>query len=291
METIELILDAKAIIGEAPLWCADLDALYWIDVKAPALYRTAIMSGVTQSWRLPSEVGGYALASDGSGAILGLRTGLYSLEFESASLTQIHESPFDSCLQRFNEGDCDGSGRLWLGTMFDPEADNSSAPIAGELYSFTRVGGLVAHDHNAYLHNGFAWNAENTEFYIAHSRERRIYAYEFDLADGSLGARRVLAEVPQHVGVPDGGAVDAEGFYWSAIHGGGCLHRYAPDGRLDKIIDLPIRNPTMVAFCGRDLRELVITSASHGQRGALHEGGLFKLRPGVVGLPRRAYVS
>ena len=53
---IELAVDAKAVIGESPLWCKDQGALYWIDVKAPALYRTAIATLETTSWPLPSDM-------------------------------------------------------------------------------------------------------------------------------------------------------------------------------------------------------------------------------------------
>ena len=67
---------------------------------------------------------------------------------------------------------------------------------------------------------------------------------------------------------------------------GGRLHRYTPDGRLDREVLLPIQNATMVAFGGSDLETLYVTSATHGQPGRLHEGGLFRFRPGVRGWPR-----
>jgi sugar lactone lactonase YvrE len=290
MQEVELIVDAKATIGEAPLWCADEGALYWIDVKAPALHRTQIESGQTRSWALASEIGGYALELGGAGAILGLRTGIFALDFESGALAMVCEPPFNTHTHRFNEGDCDRSGRLWLGTMFDLEPNLRCPPTKGSLYSFTHGGGLERHDDEALLYNGFAWNAEADEFYIAHTREGRIYAYAFDLERGKLGPRRLLAEISKEIGAPDGGAVDADGFYWSAIHGGGCLYRYAPDGRLEAKIELPVRNPTMMAFCGPDLRDLFFTTANHGKPGAPHEGGLFRLRPGVAGQPRCAHV-
>ncbi len=287
----DLLVDAHAQIGESPIWAAEEAALYWIDVKAPALYRTKLATAETISWPLPSDIGGYALTPDGDGAIVGLRSGLFSLNFTSKELRKLFDPPFDPRTHRFNEGDCDASGRLWLGTMFDPLPDVDAAATPADLYSFTFADGLVRHDEPSLLHNGFAWSRDNQHFFLAHSREGRIYKADIDIAAGRLGARRVFAEVPDDVGVPDGAAFDELGYYWSAIHGGGRLHRYAPDGRLDRVISLPIQNPTMMAFCGPELSDLCITSANHGEDGRPHEGGIFIMKPGVGGLPRRRFIA
>lgn len=284
---LELVVDAKAAIGESPLWCAAESALYWIDVKAPALYRTKVDRLCTSCWRLPSDIGGYALNPHGSGAILGLRTGIFALDFASGDLQKLYDAPFDPRTHRFNEGDCDPSGRLWLGTMFDPACDAPKPPAKQDLYSFTLESGLVAQRNFALLHNGFAWNRAGDELFFAHSYEQRIYVCEFDARRGHIGAKRVFAEVPKELGIPDGGAIDEEGFYWSAIHGGGRLHRYAPDGRLDRVIKLPFAHPTMPSFGGPTLSELYLTSATHRKPSALREGGVFRLWPGVAGLARR----
>jgi sugar lactone lactonase YvrE len=283
---IELVVDAKALIGESPLWCGDQGVLYWIDVKAPALYRTDIATLVTTSWQLPSDIGGYALKSDAAGAFLGLRTGIFALDFTTGELLKVCDAPFDPLLHRFNEGDCDPSGRLWLGTMFDPKPQAHCAPIKGNLFSFTTGSGLVAHDNLSLLHNGFAWNRKGSQFLLAHSREGRIYSCEFDIERGELGRNRVFAEVSKDLGVPDGGAFDEQGFYWSAIHRGGRLHRYAPGGQLDRAIELPVQNPTMMAFCGPELRDLYFTSATHGKPSGPYEGGIFRVRLDVAGLGR-----
>lgn len=284
---IELLVDAQATIGESPVWVSQDSALFWIDVKAPALHRTELPSRATQSWHLPADIGGYALTADRNGAVVALRSGIFGLHFADGGLRQLCAPPFDPQIHRFNEGDCDPSGRLWLGTMFDPQID--ADPSEQNLYSFTLGGGLVKHDVLALLHNGFAWS-EEAEFLFAHSRKGRIYACAFDLVRGELGRKRLFAEVPQRDGIPDGGAFDEQGYYWSAIHRGGRLHRYAPDGSLDSVIRLPIDNPTMMAFCGPDLSDLCITSATHGKPDKPHEGGLFIMRPGVRGLKRRHFL-
>ena len=283
---VECILDARAIIGESPVWSAHDRALYWIDVKAPALYRTDPASGETRCWGLPSEIGGYGLRSDGSGAIVALRSGVFAFDFADEGLTLLADAPFNSRTHRFNEGDCDPSGRLWLGTMFDPEPGVAASPQAGHLHSFTLAEGLVQHDEVALTANGFAWSPDGGTFYMARTKDGRVDAFAFEAKRGLLGQRRTLVTVPADLGQPDGAAVDADGFYWSAIHRGGRLHRYAPDGHLDREVLLPVANPTMVAFGGDDLDDLYITSATHGEPGRPQEGGLFLLRPGVRGWPR-----
>ena len=134
--------------------------------------------------------------------------------------------------------------------MFDPKPRVHSPPIKGNLYSFTVGGGLIEHDNPGLLHNGFAWNPNGSEFLLAHSREGRIDACEFNIEQGELGAIRIFAEVPKDLGVSDGGAFDEEGFT-GVPSIGGCLHRYAPDGRLDRIVNF--RSTHMMAFCGPDL--------------------------------------
>lgn len=287
---IELFVDAKAMIGESPIWVAERNAIYWIDVKFPTLFRTDFLSRDTLSWSLPSEIGGYALNRDGSGAIVALRTGIFALSFEGASLRKLCDPPFDSRLRRFNEGDCDATGRFWIGTMFDPINGLAADPSQGYLYSYTLNGALEAHDDPSLLHNGFAWSPAG-EFFLAHSREGQIYAHEFCARSGKLGKKRIVTEIARNIGVPDGGAFDEEGYYWSAIHGGGCLHRYSTDGKLDRTVHLPIRNPTMIAFCGPELRDLCVTSATHGKSGNPLEGGIFLLKPGVAGLRREHYIT
>lgn len=283
---IELVLDARATIGESPVWAAREAVLYWIDVKAPALYRTDPNTGVARRWILPSEIGGYGLRADGSGAIVALRSGVFALEFTNGVLTLIAEPPFDPKKHRFNESGCDPAGRLWLGTMSDPAPGVKAEPEAGYLYSFSGVDGLVRHDLVALTANGFAWSPDASTFYMAHTKEGRVDAFEFDPDYGRLWARRTLVSVPRNLGVPDGAAVDVDGLYWSVLHHGGRLHRYSPEGRLAREVLLPIDNPTMVAFGGSDLDLLYVTSATHGKPGRPNEGGLFRFRPGVRGWPR-----
>lgn len=286
---IETVLDAHAIIGESATWVAAERSLYWIDVKAPALHRYRPGDGATRTWPLTSDIGGFAL-TDGAGAVVALREGVFRLNLESGALDRLAEPPFDPALFRFNEGACDANGRFWVGVMFDPLA-GSSPEQPGRLHSFTLRGGLRNEPDAAELHNGMAWSADGATFFLSHSAKRQIIAFDYDARDGTLSNRRVFATIPEQSGVPDGAAIDSEGGYWSALHGAGKLRRFLPDGTPDRDIALPVSQPTMPAFGGQDLASLYLTSASDTMSAEekVREplaGALFRLDIGARGIAR-----
>ena len=295
----ELLLDCRATIGESPTWDAGGEALYWIDVKAPSLSRLHLPSGAVRTWRFGSEIGGFAFTAEGD-AVVALRDGLFLADLhgepgEERAPRLLAPPPFDPALHRFNEAACDAAGRMWVGVMFDPRPGVEAAPEPAGLHSFTLAGGLRRERDTDDLHNGVAWSPDNRHFFLAHSYKRRIYRHDFDPGTGHVGEARLFAAVDDAAGIPDGAAMDADGFYWCAIHGGGRLRRYAPDGTLDAEVPLPVSQPTMCAFGGPELDELFVTSARDGLAAQKleaepHAGSIFRLRPGVRGAPRSSTV-
>jgi len=292
---IDVIVDAGAIIGESPTWVAAQRALYWIDVKRPALYRYDLGTAAQRSWPMSADIGAFALVEDPIGAIVALRHGLFRLRFDDGALTLLAPPPFDPTLFRFNEGACDSAGRFWVGVMFDP-LEPQHRPREASLHRFTLQDGLKREPDASELHNGMAWSSDGRRFYLTHSLERQIFEFEFEPQAGRLGARRLFAALGDTSGIPDGAAIDCEEGYWCALHGAGRLRRYLPSGEVDREIMLPVSQPTMCAFGGEQLDELYITSAadqlSPAQR--QHEplaGALLRVRPGIRGIPRACLVS
>ncbi|HEY5411917.1 MAG TPA: SMP-30/gluconolactonase/LRE family protein [Caulobacteraceae bacterium] len=288
------MLDVKTTIGESPLWCAAERALYWVDIKRPALYRFEPSGGAYRTWALTSDVGGFALLKCRPGALVALRYGLHHLDFATGALALLAQSPFDPTLFRFNEGACDVNGRFWIGVMFDP-LEPSGRKEKGLLHSYTLNGGLRAESDLSDLHNGMAWSSDGRTFYLSHSYERRIFAHNYDPEAGLMEKGGLLATLPEALGIPDGAAVDAEGGYWTACHGGGRLRRFHPDGSVDRDVMLPVSQPTMCAFGGENLDELYVTSARDKlSAGQLKEeplaGAILRLRPGERGAVRPVYV-
>ncbi|MBA3895688.1 MAG: SMP-30/gluconolactonase/LRE family protein [Sphingomonadaceae bacterium] len=286
---IGVALDAHATIGESPTWVANEAALYWIDVKAPALHRYIPETEAISSWPLTSDIGGFALL-EGGGALVALREGLHRLDLENGGLTLLAPPPFDPALFRFNEAACDTQGRFWVGVMFDP-LDGDPPAQAGCLHSFTQAGGLRPEPDAAELHNGMAWSADGHTFYLSHSNALEIFAFDYEVASGTLSNRRLFATIGEGLGIPDGAAIDTDGGYWCALHGGGRLRRFRADGSVDRDIHLPVSQPTMCAFAGRNLDTLFVTSASDKMSEAEKHreplaGALFRLKPGEQGIER-----
>ena len=291
--TIKTVLDVRATIGESPTWVAKENALYWIDVKAPALHRYLPADGATRTWALTSDVGGFAMMEDNN-ALVALREGLCRLDLGTGALYRIAPPPFDPALFRFNEGACDAKGRFWVGVMFDP-LEGKPPKQPGQLHSFTLNDGLRSEPDVAELHNGMAWSASGDTFFLSHSYAREIIAFDYDTDSGRLSNRRVFATIPEGLGIPDGAAIDVDGGYWCALHGGGKLRRFNGDGSVERDIQLPVSQPTMCAFAGLDLSTFYITSAS--DKMSVTEkaqeplaGALFSLVPGRKGTPRQPYV-
>jgi sugar lactone lactonase YvrE len=287
---IEVATNIGATIGESPTWVPNEKVLYWIDVKKPALYRYDPMTGGQRAWPMPSDIGAFALISDLSGAVVALREGICRLDFASGSLTRLAPPPFDPTLFRFNEGACDGAGRFWVGVMFDP-CGGAPPTQKSSLHSFTLPRGLRPEPDAAELHNGMAWSPDGRRFYLSHSNSQEVFVYDFDLESGHLGTRELFARVPQSLGLPDGAAIDREGGYWCALHGGSRLRRYTAAGAVDRDIGLPVSQPTMCAFGGDDLDVLYITSAAdkltpEQRRREPLAGALLRHRPGVKGIVR-----
>jgi sugar lactone lactonase YvrE len=190
-----------------------------------------------------------------------------------------------------NDGKCDALGRFWAGTV-GVRADGLAADGAGALYCLEPNGEVRRALGGVSLSNGLDWSPNGRTLYYVDSRSGGIDAFPFDLETGRLGERRRFVDLgfPPTVGFVDGLCVDADGCLWAAVWGTAELRRYAPDGRLDRTIELPVDQPTSCVFAGPELDVLVITSARRGLsveelEGQPHAGGVFCCRPGATGFP------
>jgi sugar lactone lactonase YvrE len=277
---VEVVLEANGSLTEGPVWSAAERALYWVDIAGMAVHRLA--DGEVRTWRVSSEVGCVVLREDG-GAIVALRDGFHSLDLESGSLTLLANPPRDESRNRFNDGKCDPQGRLWAGTQ-----DDLGEPSAA-LYRLDPDGSWALMRDGVICSNGLGWSPDGLTFYYTDSYTYRIDAYDFDPATGELANERVFAR-DEGGPVPDGLAVDEEGFVWNAKWDGWKVVRYAPDGTVDREVALPVQRPTSVAFGGQELDVLYTTSARWGIPAAdltaqPLAGAIFAIDAGVRGVP------
>jgi L-arabinonolactonase len=162
------------------------------------------------------------------------------------------------------------------------------ASATGRLYRVDPDLSVTVVADGIWLPNSIAWSPDWRRMYFADSHLRTIFVYDFDLDDGAIADRRVFAAC-EHPGVPDGSAVDADGFLWNAMFDGGCIIRYAPDGRVDRVLELPVTRPTSCTFGGDDLATLYITTARFRLPPETlarepHTGGVLAVDVGVRGL-------
>ena len=272
------------ILGESPIWSEQEQALYWIDIRLPALRRLHLASARVDTWALPELVGSIAFTTDAR-LLVALADSLSLFDGETGALEPIATLPRRIEGHRFNDGRCDRQGRFWVGTMH-----NLTRAPEGVLYRFD-AGQRRLHEvaSGICIPNSLAWSPDGSTMYFADSLQYTIYAHDYDAASGTMGARRVFART-EPPAFPDGSAVDAQGFLWNAEFNGGRVVRYAPDGSIDRVIALPVPRPTCCTFGGPDLDVLYITTASQqmtaAERLALPlAGALLRLDAGVRGLP------
>ena len=285
MTEVTCVLDARAELGECPVWSAEEQALYWVDVRAPALHRLDPATGGTRTWPLPRRVGSFGLRESG-GAVVALVEGFHLLDLGTGALTFLAGPDAHVPGTRFNDGKVSPEGRFWAGTM---DEESLSRPIAA-LYRLDPDGGVHRVVDGLIVSNGLAWSADGRTMFHSDSKGMVIWAYDYDPEHGTVANRRVLARPSEEVGRPDGAATDVEGFYWSAGISAGVLNRWAPDGRLDRSIPLPCSNPTMPCFGGPDLRTIFVTSLRHDVPADVLEakplsGGIFAVRVDAPGVP------
>ncbi len=284
MLRIEVFSDTRDALGEGPLWDDREQRLYWIDSYAPAVYSADADGGNRKRWPVPEPIGSLALREKG-GAILALRNGFYTLDFETGEVALIAETQPGELTPRMNDGKVDRQGRFVAGSM-DFEERN---PV-GKLFRLDSDLSVHQLDHGIICSNGPCFSLDGRTLYFADTGKKAIYAYDYDTASGNVRSRRVFASFENQRGLPDGATVDSEGCVWSCEVYSGRLIRFDPDGVVDRIIGLPVQSTTSLTFGGAGLDIAYVTSMARPYNGAYHRereaGCVFAVHGlGVRGVP------
>ncbi len=284
MRTVRCIDQACALLGEAPFWDAPSQALFWVDIFGRRIHRLHPATGAMRSWRMPDRVAA-AMPRAGGGLLVALTRSLALFDPETESLHPVFSLDAQDPRTRFNDWRTDATGRLWIGTMNEVD----EAPT-GILLRIEADFSCMAMETGIRVSNGIGFSPDDRRFYFADSPERIIRCYDFDLAEGSLGARHDLLTLDRDGAVPDGSAVDLEGCIWNAQWDGGRVVRYAPDGTVREVVEMPCSRPTSCVFGGEDLSTLYVTSScmelsQSTLRAQPLAGGLFAIDAGVAGRP------
>jgi sugar lactone lactonase YvrE len=282
--SLEVAVDARASLGEGPVWDAARGILWWVDVTAGAVHGFDPRSGADRALAMGSFAGAVALRRDGS-VVVALADALCALDPDDGRPVALLDLGSGGGL-RCNDAKCDPAGRLWVGRLAMDLAPGlgSLLRVDPDLALTTRLEGLT-------IPNGMGWSPDGGRMYFIDSTWLEVREHPYDTATGTMGEGRPIIRFADDGSVPDGMTVDAEGHLWVARWGAGCVVRVAPDGTVVDRIDLPVSRVSSCTFGGADLDDLYITTARGDDVPATdpaHEplgGALFRCRPGVRGLP------
>lgn len=270
-------------LGEGLLWSERDDAVYWTDIIGQRLNRLRLCNDQIESWEIPEMIGWVIERRDRSGFIAGLKSGIVALTLDPLTIVPLVAPEPDVPGNRLNDAVADSHGRIWAGTM----------PIGcdmptGSLYRLDIDLSIKRIDSGYTVTNGPVVSADGAWLYHTDTVPRRIYRFPLD-ANGNVGAREDFLAFDRAKGNPDGMAVDADGGLWVACWGGSAIVRFTADGILDRRITLPASQITNIAFAGRDLDRMFVTSAADGLDEPLG-GALFEVDPqGFRGLPTQMF--
>ena len=293
MSTVELILDARNGTGESPVWHVGEQALYWVDIPGKAIHRWSPTLGHRQ-WVTQEMPACIAATATPGRWIAGMETGLFVLQLQddgTTAATRLAEVAHAAPAMRVNDGRCDRQGRFWAGTMC---LDMAAGTRAGALYRYGQGDTALPPQLSDFIvPNGLAFSPDGKTMYLSdsHPTVQTIWAFDYAHETGTPSNRRLFVDMTSLPGRPDGAAIDVDGCYWICGNDAGLVHRFTPDGKLDRSLAVPVKKPAMCAFGGPRLDTLYVTSIRPG--GDLSDqplaGGVFALAAGTQGLPESAF--
>lgn len=299
--SVETLLECVTpTVGEGPHWDDPSQSLLFVDILGNgAIYRWDSKTGKLEQHKfdtyatfiVPCRKGGY---------LIGLGQTVSHFNWDTKKITTVAEVE-EGQTTRFNDAKCDASGRLWCGTMAIETAPAVLEYHQGSLYSLELDGTIKKHKDKVSISNGLAWSADNKTMYFIDSIPRKVWAYDFDLATGTMSNERAVVdfggpETMPDLGFPDGMTIDTEGKLWVACFSAGKVVRFDPDtGKELQTVRIPARRTTSCCWGGKNLDELFVTCARHGMSETEKEatplaGSVFKVTGlGFKGIPAYVY--
>lgn len=287
---IEVIAKVRNVVGESPMWHPLEKRLYWVDTRAPSLNRLGADRSIT-TWTMPANIGSYVFKRSG-GIVGGLKTGFHELDLAGSKHRLIVDPEPDKPDNRLNDGRCDPRGRYWCGSR-DPGNEHPG----GSLFRLDGDLSCRKMDSGFIVSNGMAFSPDGQTMIFGDSRGDIMWRYTLDMDTGDIRGREPFLQTRDLPWRVDGATFDAEGYYWCALIGFGALGRFDPQGRLDRLVRLPVTHPTMCNFGGDNLDVLYVTSgtvfldAAGLERESL-AGSLFAVHGlGVKGVPEPLFAA
>ncbi|GLS23678.1 senescence marker protein-30 (SMP-30) family protein [Labrys miyagiensis] len=270
--------------GEGAVWKADEAAVYWTDITRFLIHRYDTATASVKTWLFREPVVALSLTSDPARFLVALGSRLiHWWPAQDKRLDHGFELPGSPGV-RLNDGRSDPAGNFWVGSMRNNVGPDGEALEAGgtegKLFRVAPDGAVRIFREELMISNTLCWSPDRSHFYFGDTMRNVIWEFGYDLASGDIGEPSVFFEGFDR-GYPDGSAMDCEGYLWNCRYGGRCVVRVAPNGKIDRIIDMPVSNITTCAFGGADLKTLYVTSARAPNERL--SGSLFSIRTSVAG--------
>lgn len=275
--------------GEGAVWSAAENAIYWVDINRFLIHRLDYPALALKTWTFSEPVTALALTHDDSRMLVSLASRLIWWWPGSDERAEHGFALPESPAARLNDGRADPQGNFWVGSMFNNvDAHGASMPGGGSpgvLYRVDASGCADARLRDIEISNTLCWSPDGSLFYFADTLKNEIRAYDYDAAKGDITGTSTRFFAGFERGLPDGSAIDRDGYLWNCRYGGHGIARIAPNGQLDRFIELPTANPTTCTFGGPDLSTLFVTSAAYDtEPGDRLAGSLWAIETDTCGL-------
>ena len=284
MSKVECVWEIEATLGEGPLWVAQEQAVYWVDIFNNKIHRYGIVDKAKKTWNFDEAV--TSLSKRERGGFIGtVRDGFASINLDNQTVEAIQLPESNIPKNRFNDGKVDAQGRYWAGTM-----DTEQKSESGVLYRLNSDLSIDTMDKNYIITNGPTFSKDGNTLYHTDSIKREVYAFDIS-STGEISNKRIFTKFENDGdGVPDGMTVDSEDGVWICHFGGSRITRYSPEGQILQVVPLPVPNITSCTFSGDKLDVMYITTAQTGiDKADLPKyplaGSFFSYKPDVKGLP------
>jgi sugar lactone lactonase YvrE len=290
MTIFQTIANVPDAVGESPVWDVRDQRLWWVDIEGQCIRNCQPgLPETVQSWRMPERVGCIALTSVSGQLVAAMETGIARVTMHSGGELDWHwiariQHPAPG--MRFNDGRCDASGRLWVGTMV---MDMSLASAQGGLYCLDERGLSGPHVSGLLTPNGLGMSPDGQTLYLSdsHPKVQKIWSFDLALDSGALTHRRLFVDMNEWPGRPDGAAVDVQGRYWICGNDAGQIHVFDASGQWCQSVHVPMPKPSMCAFGGPNLDQIFVTSIIPPQTAGAargHSGSVIALHSEVAGM-------
>ena len=285
----KVLIKSNTTLGEGPVWNHKTCELSFVDIMSNRFF--VWKKNILKSYKISENISCLLPAKNKDTWIGTSKNKILKIVKKNKKImTKIIKIINEPKQNRFNDGQCDCLGRLWLSTM-----DSQQKNQTGQLWFVNPHKKPTVVDRNFVIGNGIDWSPDNKNLYFVASDKRIIYSYSFNIKSGKLTNKKILIKVPKNRGYPDGICVDSGGYIWVAYWDGGCVIRHFPNGKINKIIKMPIKRPTSICFGGKDLNLLFITSAKNFNKtnGKLdkNSGNIFVIKKNITGKKISFYKS